>query len=211
MEKGDKLFIYTDGIPEATNYYKQMFTIDNMVKSLNNHKGEKPKGICEGIINDVNNFVDGSEQFDDMTMVCFEYDDQQVSNEKELVVSADTANLDKVNSFILNGLDLNPKTEMQITLSVEEIFVNIANYAYGDKSGDATVKVKNENDVLSISFIDSGTPYNPLENNEPDITLDAKDRPIGGLGIFLVKKNMDSVEYEYKDNKNILTMTKKLK
>ena len=58
--------------------------------------------------------------------------------------------------------------------------------------------------------MDSGTPYNPLDNNEPDITLDAKDRPIGGLGIFLVKKNMDSVEYEYKDNKNILTMTKKI-
>lgn len=210
MDKGDKLFVYTDGIPEATNAYKQMFTIDKMVESLNSHKDENPQGVCEGIIDDVNKFVNGSEQFDDMTMVCFEYDDQQVSNEKELVVKADTSNLDKVNSFILNGLDLNPKTEMQITLSVEEIFVNIANYAYGDKGGDATIKVKNEDNELSISFMDSGTPYNPLDNNEPDITLDAKDRPIGGLGIFLVKKNMDSVEYEYKDNKNILTMTKKL-
>ena len=125
LNKGDKLYIYTDGIPEATNSHNQMFTLDGMINSLNNHNDGTPKEICEGIIEDANAFVDGSEQFDDMTMICFEYDDIKKSNEKEIVVPAKIERLDEVNNFILGNLDLDPKTSMQISLSVEEIFVNI--------------------------------------------------------------------------------------
>ena len=210
LEKGDKLFLYTDGIPEATNSYKQMFTIDKMVESLNKHKDLKPERICFKMSEDVAKFVDGSEQFDDMTMLCFEYKGSDEKKRNEITIEAINSNLDKVNDFIFKDLDLDPKTTMQITLSVEEIFTNIANYAYPGGTGNATVRVNCENDVLTITFIDSGIKYNPLENDEPDITLDATDRPIGGLGVFLVKKNMDSVEYEYKNNQNILTMSKKI-
>ena len=130
---------------------------------------------------------------------------------KELYIEATVDNLSEVLGFVdeqLEAADCAMKVQMQIDLAVEEIFVNIANYAYGEDTGDAEITVENKGGEIAISFIDSGTPYNPLEKDDPDITLSAEERQIGGLGIFLVKKNMDSVSYEYKDGKNIFTMTK---
>ena len=99
---------------------------------------------------------------------------------------------------------------MQIALAVEEIFVNIANYAYNPGKGNATVRVEVEKDPLTvtITFIDGGVPYDPLKKDDPDVTLSAEERSIGGLGVFLVKKTMDDVSYEYKDGKNILSIKK---
>lgn len=128
-----------------------------------------------------------------------------------LKVQATNDNLNKVIEFIDSALEkhgFSMKDQMKVDLSAEEIFVNIANYAYGEDTGDAEITVENKGGEIAISFIDSGTPYNPLEKEDPDITLSAEERQIGGLGIFLVKKNMDSVYYEYKDGKNIFTMTK---
>ena len=88
---------------------------------------------------------------------------------------------------------------------------NIASYAYQDEVGKAEIKVETDSKSISITFLDSGIPYNPLEKDDPDITLSAEERGIGGYGIFLVKKIMDDVKYEYKDNKNVLSITKKYK
>ena len=99
---------------------------------------------------------------------------------------------------------------MQIDVAVEEIFVNIANYAYPSGEGEAVISIEADKDAKSVSilFEDQGTPYDPLKNEDPDITLSADERPIGGLGIFMVKKSMDEVSYEYKDGKNRLTISK---
>ena len=99
---------------------------------------------------------------------------------------------------------------LQIDLTVEEIFVNIANYAYPGTFGKARVSIEPLEDPagIRIVFTDQGIPYNPLKKPDPDITLSVKDRPIGGLGIYLVKKQMDLVEYRYEDECNILTLTK---
>ena len=104
------------------------------------------------------------------------------------------------------------RAQMQISLAVEEIFVNIANYAYVPDKGNAIVSIEiSENPVVvTIAFIDHGMPYDPLSKEDPDVTLSAEDRRIGGLGIFLTKKTMDDVSYEYKDGKNILTLKKNL-
>ena len=101
---------------------------------------------------------------------------------------------------------------MEIDVAAEEIFVNIANYAYAPKEGKASVRVQVSEDPaeVTISFADSGTPYNPLEKEDPDVTLSAEEREIGGLGIYMTKEFMDHVSYEYRDGKNILTMRKKL-
>ena len=130
-----------------------------------------------------------------------------------LTVDALNDNLAQVIDFIdkiLDDLNCTPKAQMQIDLSAEEIFVNIANYAYGDKVGQAEICVETREDEISLTFKDSGIPYNPLEKDDPDTALTADERQIGGLGIFLVKKNMDDVLYEYKDNRNILTLKKKI-
>ena len=134
---------------------------------------------------------------------------------KQLKVKADTAELDNVLSFadtILEELGCSVKAQMQIDIAIEEIFVNIANYAYAPKEGKASVRVQVSEDPaeVTISFADSGTPYNPLEKEDPDVTLSAEEREIGGLGIYMTKEFMDHVSYEYRDGKNILTMRKKL-
>ena len=135
---------------------------------------------------------------------------------KELFIEAIKENLDQVLAFVdeqLEEKECPMKVQMQIDLAVEEIFVNIANYAYDPETGPATVRVDVTPDgsVVTITFVDNGVPYDPLAKADPDITLSAEERQIGGLGIFLVKKNMDDVKYEYVNGSNILTLKKGLR
>ena len=132
---------------------------------------------------------------------------------KELKIEARTENLPDVLGFVdalLEERECKMKPQMQIDVAVEEIFVNIAHYAYTEGVGEARIQVDFEGDPLSvvITFIDSGTPYDPLAKEDPDVNKPAAEREIGGLGIFLTKKNMDEVAYEYSGGKNIFTMRK---
>ena len=131
----------------------------------------------------------------------------------ELVIDAKVENLEQVNDFIAENLMGFPmKLLMQIDLVVEEVFVNIANYAYKEETGKAKVicELDSENNLLTLVFEDKGVPFDPLSKEDPDVTATAEEREIGGLGIFLTKKLMDEVRYENKDGKNILTLIKKL-
>lgn len=130
---------------------------------------------------------------------------------QSLTVAAAVDNLDRVTAFVdafLEERDCPMKTQMQIDLCVEEIFVNIAHYAYPDKDGEAEIRLSETDGVVELTFVDSGIPYDPLKKEDPDITLSSQERQVGGLGIYLVKKNMDTVAYRYEDNRNMLTMTK---
>ena len=134
---------------------------------------------------------------------------------KELTVEAKRENLLLVQSLIdeeLEAADCPMATQIAIDVAVEELFVNIASYAYGEKTGQATVQVTIHEDPTSadIKFIDSGKQYDPLAKPDPDVTLAACDRKKGGLGIFMVKNSMDDVKYEYKDGQNVLTLIKNL-
>ncbi len=138
-------------------------------------------------------------------------------NNSQLVLRADVSQLHKLLEFIeekLSECACPKKTVAQICVSVEEIFINIANYAYPLKSGECTVHLVTETATHSkggkatVCISDYGAPFNPLSNENPDISLSAEDREIGGLGIFMVKNNMDTVEYDYTDKKNRLTLSK---
>ncbi|MEE0843900.1 MAG: ATP-binding protein [Ruminococcus sp.] len=134
---------------------------------------------------------------------------------QELIVEADRMNLPQVQAFIdeqLEEVGCPMPAQISIDIAVEELFVNIASYAYGNGSGKAVVQVTVHEDPLSveITFIDNGAPYDPLAKADPDTTLSLKERKKGGLGIFMVKKSMDNVSYEYKDGNNILTIKKNL-
>lgn len=133
----------------------------------------------------------------------------------QLDIEATAENLDRVQEFVeshLERADCSMKSKMQIGVAVEEVYINIVHYAYAPEKGNATVRVSvtEEPVVVSITFIDHGTPYDPLAKEDPDISLSAEDRPIGGLGIFMTKQMMDDVRYEYKDGQNILTLVKKI-
>ena len=221
IDPGDIIFLYTDGVAEATNRDNELFGLDRMLESLN----DKSKGDRSAVDIDfdmkysVDLFVKGAPQFDDLTMLTFKYYGGEPMNTdnsyEELTVKADVNNLDKVQGFIderLEAAECSMKAQTQIDVAVEEIYVNICNYAYKDKGGegDAKVKMKITDGVAEIVFEDSGIQYNPLANEEPDITLSAEEREIGGLGIFITKKTMDEVLYDYKDGKNALTLRKKI-
>ena len=135
---------------------------------------------------------------------------------QELSIEASVDKLPLVLQFVDSHLEeagCSMREQMKIDLSVEEIFVNIANYAYTPGKGMAVIRLETSQDraQLTITFTDHGIPYNPLEKEDPDVTVPIRDRNIGGLGIFLTKKNMDKVAYEYKDGSNILRLTKNLR
>ena len=134
---------------------------------------------------------------------------------KELTVDATIENIPVVTAFVeehLEQYNCPPKAQMQIDIAIDELFSNIALYAYGKPpaEGKATVRVEVTSDPLAvvITFIDNGVPYDPLAKEDPDVTLPAEDRQIGGLGIFMVKKTMDEITYQYKNGQNILTIKK---
>ena len=134
---------------------------------------------------------------------------------KELTIAATIENIGTVTDFVneqLEALDCPMKAQMQIDIAIDELFGNIAHYAYNPEVGYATVRVEVIEDPLAvvITFIDNGVPYDPLAKADPDITLSAEEREIGGLGIYMVKKSMDDITYEYKAGQNILTIKKNL-
>ena len=133
----------------------------------------------------------------------------------ERIFPARVDQLEQVQRFIVDQLQSHACSEQvlfQLEVAVEEIFVNIASYAYPAQSGEAVVRCTVNHNPLQVSnqFEDGGTPFNPLEREDPDITLSAEERRIGGLGLLMVKKSMDGIHYEYRNGKNILTIEKQL-
>ena len=134
---------------------------------------------------------------------------------REITIEAKLENRDEVLGFVdgqLEELECPMKAQMQIDVAVEEIFVNIASYAYAPGIGNAVVRFESSQDPTSvtITFIDSGVPYDPVQKDDPDVTLSAEERGIGGLGIYMAKKAMDDMKYVYRDGQNILSISKSI-
>lgn len=134
---------------------------------------------------------------------------------KELVLDAAIENITQAIDFVNEQLEASAcpeRARMQIDIAIDEILSNIANYAYHQDVGLAIIRVEVLKQPLSvvISFIDNGVPYDPLKKEDPDITLPIEEREIGGLGIYMVKKSMDEISYEYKDGQNILRIKKNI-
>jgi len=129
----------------------------------------------------------------------------------EITLDATLENIETVTAFVdeqLEAMDCSMKAQMQIDIAIDELFSNIAHYAYKPDVGQATVRIENNDGKVSITFIDKGVPYDPLAKEDPDTSLSADERGIGGLGIFMVKKSMDDMTYEYADGENRLTIIK---
>ena len=215
LEPGSKLFLYTDGVPEATDAENALFGTERMLEALNRDPDAEPVQLLKNVRIAVDDFVKDAEQFDDLTMLCMEYRGLRHMKPKkyELELPAEVERLDEVLSFIerhLEEAECPQKAQMQIAVAAEEVFVNIAQYAYAPGTGTATVQMElsEEPAAVTLRFIDGGMPFDPLSKSDPDVTLAAEDRQIGGLGIYMTKKVMDDVSYERRGEKNILTLKK---
>ena len=219
MQPGDRLFLYTDGVTEATSAAKELYGEDRLSSYLNAHTDDGVRELLHGLRADIDEFVGAAEQFDDITMLILDYQKKQIANMVEREFPAEDEQLHAIMTFIeeeMEKLQASPRATTQLCVAAEEIFVNIAHYAYLDAAGnvkhDGTMKlgVGHDNDEVTLRFVDRGLPFDPLAKNDPDVTLSAEERSIGGLGIYLVKKTMDHVEYKYQNGQNIFTISKKL-
>lgn len=204
LKAGDRLFVYTDGVPEATDGANTLYGTDRMIAALNRRKEGSCQELLESLHDDVNAFVGTADQFDDITMLCVEM------RETGLRVPASLERLAEVTAYVESVLEagqVSAKISAQMAVAVDEIFSNIARYS-GAK--EARVECRIDGGQARLRFTDDGKPYDPTAKADPDTALSAEERDVGGLGIFIVKKTMDRVSYEYADEKNILTLEKEL-
>ena len=215
LNPGDQIFLYTDGVTEATNANNELYGEDRLLDTMNRCSSLSSKDLIGGVMEDLGRFVKEAPQFDDITMLSLRYFGIKNEDERSIELGASIENVEKVTAFVeeaLESVNAPVKVVTQIDVAIDEIFSNIANYAYGSATGKARVAFKpnKEKTEITLTFTDWGMAFNPLERETPDTTSSAEDKAIGGLGIFIVRKTMDDVIYERKDGKNILTLIKKL-
>ena len=207
LQQGDEIYLYTDGVTEAHNIDKELFGEERLLESLNETAGMTVDEICRKVKADVDIFQGEAEQFDDITMLCVRLN--EVEN-KMLSVNPTMETIAQVADFVeehLEQFEVPMKISTKLMVAVDEIYSNIVHYS---GASQAKVQILKEADTLRLIFRDNGKPYNPLDAEEPDVTAAAEDRTIGGLGIFMVRKMMDNVEYMYKDGQNVLTLMMKV-
>jgi sigma-B regulation protein RsbU (phosphoserine phosphatase) len=216
LNAGDRIFLYTDGVTEATNTDSALYGEDRLLNFMNQNAAVPATELLPALKADIDAFVGEAPQFDDITMLMFDYRPQEGGarmTSKTFPARVDA--LPEVLGFveeILESHECSMKNQTAICVAIEEVFVNVANYAYGEESGDATLEIGFDEANRNVTFrlIDQGVPFDPLQKPDPDITLSAEEREIGGLGIFIAKKTMDSLTYAYENGENILTMIKKI-
>ena len=212
LDKGSRIFLYTDGVAEATNAENEQFGTGRMLDALNSVPDGTPEETLTSVDEAVRSFVKDAPQFDDITMLCLQYNGPKEGETDMLTIPADIEQISNVQSFVaerLEAVDCPMKQMMQIDVAIDEIFANIAKYS-GASEASVQFEFSEPDRTVVLTFADNGKPYDPLTVKDPDITLGADERPIGGLGIFIVKKTMDSMDYEYKDGLNILTIRKQI-
>ena len=211
---GDTVFLYTDGVTEATNADNKLYGEERLQAALNSREFDSMQDLCDYVKADVDAFVGDATQFDDITMVAFRFHGAPAIPTIHFD-EATVEDISDVTAFVeaeLEKLNCPMKTVIQINVAIDELFSNIVHYGYPDRKGPVTVKVveKDSPHAVCVRFEDEGIPYNPLQKEDPDVSLTADERQLGGLGIFMVKKTMDDLKYKYENGKNIMTIIKNL-
>ena len=216
LSSGDRLFLYTDGVPEATNADNKLYGEDRLLEFMNEESTVEAKALLPALKANIDGFVGDAPQFDDITMLMLDYKSYQGGEHMtNKTFKAETEALSDILGFVdlmLEKYECSMKIQTAICVAIEEVFVNVARYAYKNGEGDVIFGIGFDKESRTITFRmrDKGVPFDPLKKPDPNITLPAEEREIGGLGIFITKKTMDTVEYAYENGENVLTMTKKI-
>lgn len=209
LNPGDQLYVYTDGVAEATNARNELYGVERMLGALNRCGETDCEALLRGVKEDIDVFVGEAPQFDDITMLSLKMLPQNSPRTKTCHLSPTLDAIGEAASFVereLEAAEVPAKIIAQINIAVDEIFSNIARYS---EAGEAVLALTVEQGKVTLRFSDDGKPYDPTGKPDPDTTLSAEERDIGGLGIFMVKKTMDTLEYDYRGGCNILELTKR--
>jgi sigma-B regulation protein RsbU (phosphoserine phosphatase) len=214
---GTTIFLFTDGLPEAEDATQAQFRIERVeevaAQALSQQQTE-PQHLISLMSEAVNQFVGGAEQSDDLTMMAIQYikEPEGVRMRKNIVLPNDIQEVPQLNAFVeevCEAAGFQPEVNFQVQLAVEEAVVNVMKYAYPpDTRGDVTVEAQLRETGVAFVIMDSGKPFDPTTIPEPDITLSAQQRAIGGLGVHLMRQIMDTITYERVGNVNVLTLGK---
>ena len=219
LDPNTTIFLYTDGLNEAENINheqfgeQRMFDVVNPMVGTGNHE---PEHLIKTMSKAVNDFVGDADQSDDLTMLAIQYtrNHENTTYQCSTILTNDVQEVPKLAEFVdkvCAEVGVPEEMNMQLNLAMEEAVVNVMNYAYPPgKKGNINIVAKLYDDTLSFSILDNGRPFDPTARGEVDTTLSAEERAIGGLGIHLVRQLMDTINYEYVDNTNILTLSKKI-
>lgn len=207
LDPGDEIYLYTDGVTEAQNESRILFGNDRLLQSLNAVREQTVEERCMQVKKDVENFVKDASQFDDMTMLCVKRN--LIKQVETLVIQPDMLSVQCIKEFLTEQarkMMVSDKQKSKLMVVADEIYSNIIRYS-GAKA--ASISIGKEDEKMILEFLDDGIPYNPLENKAPDVHADLQDREIGGLGIFVVRKMVESAAYEYRNHQNKLTLVMK--
>ena len=220
IEPGSSLFLYTDGLTEAMDKQHNQFGLQRAFDTLERYCGMDNvvlEEMLQSVSIAVEEFVNGATQSDDLTLMAIRYTPgiEEFLVHDSLALKNDLKHVPELNKFVesfTSSLEMDVSLKSKIKLAVEEAVVNVIDYAYPlDTVGDILVEAKSNGSTVTFVISDSGNPFDPTEAGKVDTTLSAEDRPIGGLGIFLVRELMDSINYEWINGKNVLTLKKKYK
>lgn len=214
---GTTIFLFTDGLTEAMDADQnqfQMERVNNVASQALSNQQQEPRQLIARMTEAVHKFVGDAEQSDDLTMMAIQYIRQQrdIKMRRSLVLPNDTQEVPRLNAFVeevCRDTGFDEDTVAKIKVAVEEAVVNVMKYAYPEgQSGDVTIEAASNDLRLKFTIIDNGKPFDPTVQTAVDTTLPAKEREIGGLGIHIIRQNMDSINYERMDNLNVLTLRK---
>jgi len=218
LQPGESLFLYTDGLTEAKNESHELFGVKRIEKGLQDcvkNESITPEKLIQTMTNRVNAFVDGAEQSDDLTLLAIQYTpiEKPFVLCKNLTIVNKLSEISKLNAFVMSAtaaLNMEKGLANQIKLAVEEAVANVIDYAYPNNT-EGNIDITIEADENRIRFIlsDAGAEFDPTRVSKADTTLTVDERPIGGLGVFLVRNLMDSINYERTDGKNVLRLEKR--
>lgn len=212
MRKGDSLFLYTDGVTESEDVNKSLYGESRLMNLLRQESSRSPRVITENVLNDVSLHAADARQSDDITILCCSLSQPQEDADRTLVMTNKIEEIERMAAFIeelSQEYNLSVEHTFNIHLAIEEAVTNVIMYAYPqDEEHEFVLTVQKAENSLIFKVIDSGKEFDPTLQPEADVTLSLEERPVGGLGIFLIRRVMQSVEYQRVDGKNILTMVK---
>jgi len=213
LNSGDIIYTYTDGITEAANIDNEMYGEQRLYECLNSINESEPILIGEKVKELLKNYTEAAPQSDDITMLIFKYKGKGVNGVNNMKTFRQIVTQEHYKAFYTwlhdacQEWNINDDLTNKLDMCAEEIFANVAFYAYPEKQGIIDVTLNKTDNNIILEFKDEGVEYNPLEKPDPDITLPPEERPIGGLGIYMVKNLADNISYKRENENNILTLT----